>query len=232
MKRPIFSNEGIYHVYNRGVEKRNVFLRENDYLRFIVNLYEFNNTVAADNFGRKLTRDLIEVRLQSERKELLVEILAFVLMPNHYHLMIRQRVENGVTEFMRKLGTGYTNYFNLKYDRVGPLFQGKFKAITLEREAHFAYLPHYIHSNPLELIMPKWREKGITDKKKVINFLSSYRWSSLLDYSGIKNFPSVTEHEFLVECIGAPSDFLSITSEWIQGIQDTNLESIQGIILE
>lgn len=229
MERPNFSNEAIYHVYNRGVEKRNIFLRENDYLRFMLNLYEFNDIVPADNFGRKFTRDSIEVRLQSTRKEPLVEVMAFVLMPNHYHIMLQQRINNGITEFMRKIGTGYTNYFNLKYDRVGPLFQGKFKAVILEHETHFNHLPHYIHLNPLELIMPQWREKGVVNEKKAINFLFSYRWSSLPDYLGTKNFPSITERKFLTEYIGMPKEFLSQTRQWIKSM---SLEFIEKKLLD
>lgn len=108
----------IVHIYNRGVERRNVFLDEKDYLRFVLNLYEFNDTTPALNVGYHINASPIEVRLQYPRKEQLVDILAFCLMPNHYHLMLKERMENGTTMFMRKLGTGYTNYFNIKYQRV------------------------------------------------------------------------------------------------------------------
>ncbi len=227
-KEKLVKNE-IYHVYNRGVEKRKIFLDEKDYLRFIVNLYEFNCVKPVFNFGRKIEQQPIEVRLQSARDEPQVEILTFCLMPNHYHFMIRQRVENGITEFMRKLGTGYTNYFNLKYQRVGPLFQGKFKAVRLEKEAHFIHLPHYIHLNPLEITMPNWKEGKITDLEGAIDFLKKYRWSSFPDYIGIKNFPTLIEPEFLSSCIGKPGDFLSLAKEWLQNM---TLDTIQKVTLE
>lgn len=219
----------IYHIYNRGVEKRNVFLGDKDYLRFIIGLYEFNNTAPALNLGYQLNRDPIEVRLQYPRKEQLVEILTFCLMPNHYHLMVRQETETGITNFMRKLGTGYTNYFNLKYQRVGPLFQGKFKSVLLEKENHFIHLPHYIHLNPLDLFMPEWREQKVQDIPKALPFLKNYRWSSLPDYLGIKNFPTVTERKFLQEYIGEPKNFLQNMQEWIQ---DMTFEFIQTKTLE
>lgn len=212
----MFDNDHIYHIYNRGVEKRDIFLAPNDFRRFIVNLYEFNDIAPALNFGRHLSLQPIEVRLQSVRKRLLVEILAFCLMPNHYHLMLRQLAENGITMFMRKLGTGYTNYFNLKYKRVGPLFQGKFKTVLLEREQHFQHLPHYIHLNPLDLIMPEWREGHIKDIKKAMNFLKTYRWSSMMDYLGTENFPTVTSRDFLTQCIGSPVDFKKRMEEWMR----------------
>lgn len=224
-----FTEGYIYHIYNRGVEKRDVFLGNKDYLRFIVGLYEFNNTAPALNLGYQLNRDPIEVRLQYPKKEQLVEILAFCLMPNHYHIMLRQKTENGITEFTRKLGTGYTNYFNLKYQRVGPLFQGKFKSVLLEKENHFIHLPHYIHLNPLDLFMPEWKAQRIPDIPKALAFLKNYRWSSLPDYLGIKNFSTITERKFLQECIGGPKDFLQNMQEWIK---DMTFEFIQDKTIE
>lgn len=229
MKRLQFDNDHIYHIYNRGVEKRNIFLTQNDYQRFIVNLYEFNDIAPVLNFGRNLSSQPIEIRLQSPRKKPLVEILAFCLMRNHYHLMLRQLEENGITEFMRKLGTGYTNYFNLKNRRVGPLFQGKFKAVLLDREQHFQHLPHYIHLNPLDFNMPAWREGRVEDAQKALNYLREYHWSSLSDYLGIENFPTVTSREFLTKSIGLPADFESRMSEWMSSM---DFEFIQAVAID
>src|SRR4030043_636738 len=102
----------IYHIYNRGVEERNIFLDDDDRLRFIHDIFEFNDKNPAMNFGyyfRKKEEESIEVGLpkivEREPRKLLVDILAFCLMPNHFHFMVRQRKENGITEFMRKIGT-------------------------------------------------------------------------------------------------------------------------------
>jgi putative transposase len=119
-------------------------------------------------------------------------------MPNHFHLLLRQKKESGITEFMRKIGTGYTNYFNQKYARSGVLFQGKFKAVLIEKEAHLAYIPHYIHTNPLDLVNSEWRQNGFSDLNEAVNFLEEYRWSSLSDYLNKKNFPSITQRNFLL----------------------------------
>jgi len=127
-------------------------------------------------------------KIEKEPRKLLVEILVFCLMPNHFHLMVKQKVNGGITLFMRKLGTGYTNYFNQKYKRVGPLFQGKYKIVHLYQDAHFLYLPYYIHLNPLELIIPEWKEQGIKNIKKAIKFLEKYRWSSFSIILVIKIF--------------------------------------------
>ena len=191
MKRIQFAHNCIYHIYNRGVEKRNIFTEEKDYIRFLSDLQQFNNPQTTLNNGRIIERGLIGVGLQSKK---LVDILSFCLIPNYYHLMLRQKMEKGITEFMHKMGTGYTNYFNIKYSRVGPLFQGKFKAVILEKENHFLYLPHYIHANPLELVR---------ENKKNIDFLKTYRWSSLANYLENKtvSIPTINR-EFILECSG------------------------------
>lgn len=223
------ASDAILHIYNRGVERRNVFLDEKDYLRFVLNLYEFNDTAPALNAGYHLNASSIEVRLQYPRKEQLVDIFAFCLMSNHYHIMLKGRIENGTTMFMRKMGTGYTNYFNTKYQRVGPLFQGKFKSILLEREAHFIHLPHYIHLNPLDVRAPEWRDGRVKDPRHALASLAAYRWSSLPDYLNIPNFPTVTNREFLTECIGGPEDFRSAMEDWIRL---PNFDFVQRITLE
>jgi len=118
-------------------------------------------------------------------------------MPNHFHLIIKQRIENGIVLFMQKLGSGYTNYFNLKYKRVGPLFQGRFKAISIENDNYLMHLSRYIHLNPIELIKPNWKISGIRNLSKSNRFLEKYRYSSYQDYIGKKNFPSITQRDFI-----------------------------------
>ncbi len=241
MKRPIFTNDHVYHVYNRGVEKRITFTNDRDYLRCIHDLYEFNDQEPALNLGHFLTSQPssknIEVGLRyfqynkPERppRKLLVEILAFCLMPNHYHLLLRQKKDNGISTFMQKFGTGYTNYFNLKYERVGPLFQGKFKAVEVETDAQLLHLPYYIHLNPVELVEPRWKDRIIKNWKGTITFLESYRWSSYLDYIGKKNFPSVTSREWLTDIIGTPSEYKKATAEWLK---ELNLDTIRDVIID
>lgn len=232
MERPTFITDQIYHVFNRGVEKRKVFLDQKDHFRFVHDLFEFNDIEPAQSAFHHLPTS--EVRLQKlERKprKLLVEILCFCLMPNHYHFLLRQLVDGGVTEFMRKIGTGYTNYFNTKYDRVGALFQGKFKAVHVEDQSHLLYLPHYIHLNPLDHFMPEWRDKHIKNFKKALKFLESYRWSSYLDFIKKRNFPSVTQRNFILNLYGHPAtfDYKKDMAEWLK---EMDIEAIRDVILE
>jgi len=130
---------------------------------------------------------------------MLVEIIAFVLMPNHYHLIVRQLIDGGTSLFMKKISNGYTGYFNGKHERkgMGALFQGAFKAIHVDDDIQFMHLAEYIFSNPVELLEPNWKLDGALDPAAAIEYLNNYKWSSYLDSIGIKNFPSVTERESL-----------------------------------
>jgi len=216
----------IYHVYNRGVEKRNIFKEKVDYFRFVHDLFEFNDIAPAGKWSSKQS----EVGAPKvEPRKLLVEILAFCLMPNHFHLMLRQKEEAGIPEFMRKLGAGYTYFFNNKYERSGCLFQGKYKLVHIIDDNHLQHLPHYIHLNPLDIIMPEWREGSLQNEEKAFQFLESYRWSSLLDYMGKKNFPSVTQREYLREMIGNPHEQKRTLQEWIER---NRFEEIEHLALE
>lgn len=233
MKKPSFVNDAIYHVYNRGVEKRDVFTNNSDRFRFIHDLFEFNDQAPAQNlYYKQPTLKSYEVQPHKEEtkpRKLLVEILAFCLMPNHYHLLLKQKIDGGIIDFMQKLGTGYTMYFNKKYERVGSLFQGRFKAILVNNEAHFIFLPHYIHLNPLDLIMPQWRERKIKDYKKAIDFLENYRWSSYRDYIGLKNFPSITSRDFLLAIFNGSAGYKNSLRNWLK---ELNLSILKEEILE
>ncbi len=130
-------------------------------------------------------------------------------MKNHYHLLLSERVEGGISLFLRKVNVGYANYFNERHDRKGTLFQGRTKKILIESEAHFLYILHYIHLNPLDYLKgaEEWRirsKNGIKNIKEVLEYLDSYRWSSYLDYSGKKNFPSILTTSFFKEALYDP----------------------------
>lgn len=226
--------EGIYHVLSRGVDKRKIFLEEKDYLRFIHDLFEFNDQSPALNIGHFFKNQYIDLRSQyieqnKKRREFLVKILVFNLMPNHYHLLLTPVVEDGITKFMRKLNIGYAKYFNQKYKRVGTLFQSRYKSILITQKSHLLHLPYYIHSNPLDLKFPEWRESKIENHKEAMKFLENYRWSSFLDYIGKKNFPSVTQREFLLELFGGSEQYKKDTLTWLR---ERDIEELKEIILE
>lgn len=232
MKKPNFINGGIYHIYNRGVEKRDIFGDDRDKKRFLHNLFEFNDINPVINFNYHFGKSQsIEVRPRyfEKPRKLLVEIWAFCLMKNHYHLLLKQVADGGVVSFMQKMGTGYTMYFNKKYERVGPLFQGGFKAVGVENNAQIMYLPHYIHLNPLDFYAPAWKEKKIKNHKEAIQFLENYKWSSFLDYIGKKNWPSITRRDFILNLFDGATGY---KTEITQYLKELELDTIKDLVLE
>jgi putative transposase len=186
-----FEVDSYYHVYNRGVDKRKIFLDSADYARFIHYLYICNDEASLEKSDqRKIVYESFLEKEKTSRKKL-VDIICFALMPNHFHLCLYEHTEKGISRFMQKVMTGYTMYFNAKQERTGVLFQGRFKAIEVGDERYLAELIRYIHLNPVDLIQPDWKEDGINDPKKIQDYLESYGWSSFLDYIGKRNFPSV-----------------------------------------
>ena len=236
-----FETAKLYHIYNRGTDKRDVFLNDDDFGRGIRTLFEANDIKPVLNLYRRKLCDsasqLCEVRLRTvgkrgQSRELLVEILAFVLMKNHYHLFVRQLVDGGITKFMRKFGTGYTNYFNTKYGRSGVLFQGKFKAVPVVEQAHFLHLPYYIHANPLDYFDRGWRNGFLKDPEGALRFLRAYRWSSFCDYVGIHNFPSVTQRDFLQAIRGDSKEYCADFERWLLTVSEFHLEDMSSLLLE
>jgi len=171
-KKPIFTTGEIYHVYNRGVEKRKIFMGKSDYLEMIHDLDEMND-IATLNFEPRRNRRANP----SQTKRAIVEILAFVLMPNHYHLALRQIEENGIVTFMQKLGTGYAMYFNKKNKRIGPLFQGPFQATHIDTNDYLRNLIGYIHTNPVKIFFRRKTKR--TNRYGTLKIISLEQFSRL-----------------------------------------------------
>lgn len=144
-----YVKNGYYHIYNRGVDKRTIFQNENDYVVFLRFLKEYLLPPGHPDLDvlREISPRRLPVNCFNE-----VELLAYCLMPNHFHLLVKQITEKGLIRFMRALSTNYVMYFNHKYSRVGPLFQGNYKAALIDEDPYFLYISGYIHANPAELI--------------------------------------------------------------------------------
>lgn len=138
---PLITGE-TYHVYNRGVDKRVVFQDKHDYLRFYQSLDLFNTKEPTINF--RLAKSLYN---KNESLCRLVEIQAYSLLDNHYHLLVTQLIDGGLSEFMLRIGTGYTSYFNEKYNRSGALFQGRYKRVHVSTDEQYQYLFAYVNEN-------------------------------------------------------------------------------------
>ena len=205
----------LLHVLNRGVEGRDLFLDSKDYVRFVHNLYQFNDSTPALQSIRRSTPDshvgFRKPNMRQEQRNLLVDIHGWVLMKNHYHIILSERVEGGISLFLRKINVGYANYFNERYERKGTLFQSRTKKILIKHHGHALYLLHYIHLNPLDYLKgaQDWRirSKGnIRSTRDALEYLDTYRWSSYLDYCGKKNFPSILTTSFFKEMLGDPHE--------------------------
>jgi len=223
----------LYHVLNHSIEGRKLFLDSQDYARFVHNLYEFNDTRPADNLHRLFDPRMKDLRglSFSRAREKLVEIHGWCLMKDHYHLLISELIEGGLVRFMTKINVGYAKYYNERYSRRGHLFQGKTKKILVRNEAHFLYILHYVHLNPLDYLAgaAKWRERdkdSIKNAKGALKYLDGYRWSSYLDYCGKKNFPSIITKDLFGDAIG---DYEDAIGDYLKGVETS---AIIGLSLE
>ena len=166
----------IYHVFNRGVEKRDIYLSNRDYVRFLETLDHYLLP------GRKLSRK--HKRGQKQHLETsTIEVLCYVLMPKHFHLLLKQKGDEGISNFMRKATNSYTKYFNIKNERVGPLFQGRFKAVRIGNDEQLLHVSRYIHLNPVVANLAA----NIRD----------YQWSSYSAYVGDEQNNLVSTQEVL-----------------------------------
>ena len=163
---PLITGE-IYHVYNRGHNKRTIFLAPRDYKRFKQTIYYYQFKGPKIRFSR-FNKDILNNFLPI-KNEKLVEILGFCLMPNHFHLQLKQLQDDGISIFMSQIQNSYTKYFNTKYQSIGPLLQGCFKSRIIEDENQLTHLNRYIHLNPI-----------VSGQSKD---LESYPWSSYIEYS-------------------------------------------------
>lgn len=146
----------------------------------------------------------------------IVDIGAYCLMPNHFHLLVREKVEGGLTRFMRKLLTGYSMYFNLKHQRTGSLFEGPFKATHVADDNYLRYLFAYIHLNPVKIVQPSWPESGIAEVGQAAQHLSEYPFSSYPDYFGTdRPEKAILNRAAFPEYFAEPKDFGALIKDWL-----------------
>jgi len=216
---PLVNNE-YYHIYNRGVASQPVYLIKNDYERFIscLNFYLYVNFPFKLSTLLQLTQEERGKVLSglADTKVRFVELIAFCLMPNHFHLLIRQETEGGISKFLKLITDSYTRYFNIRHDRVGPLFQGAFKAVHVGSNEQLLHLSRYIHLNPLVSFV-------VRDEK----FLN-YPWSSLGFYS--KKEQGMVEPDIVLGQFRSARQYLKFVLD--QKDYGRKLEQIKHLVLE
>jgi len=226
-----FVNGEIYHIVLRRAGNELFFGDIDDYYRGVFYIYECNTTKLIKIRERRKARAKFKETLKKikekeikkglmwkDERDRLVEVLAFCLMPNHIHLLVRQLKEGGISKFIQKIASGYASYFKNKYGikLKGHFFQDRFEAVHVKTDEQLKVVFVYIHTNPISLIEPKWKEYGIEKPEKVIKFVENYKWSSYSDYIGKKNFPSVTEREFILKVIGGEKGCREWVERWIK----------------
>jgi len=188
MKARNLYNEGFYHLYNRGVDKRNVFGDDCDRRKFLLYLLKCN--------------------IHS-----MVRIHAYCLMGNHFHLLVEQLEDDGIWKFMQKLGTGYTMHFNRKYGRKGRLFESSYRSVEVSSHGQYLHISRYIHMNPLNIFAPDWKEHGVKDPDIAELFLQDYKWSSYKVYMGMHS--PVVDPSKILEDFANREDYRLFVQQWM-----------------
>lgn len=221
MRKVVFANNEIYHVLNRGIERRPTFISKRDYARALLTLdfYRFQSpplrlSKALLLKSEERKRFFLKLKVKSKK---LVEIISYCLMPNHFHFLLRQRLENGTPKFLSNFTNSYTRYFNTRHKRTGPLFEGIFKATYIETDEQLIHVSRYIHLNPVSSFIIK--AKG----------LDSYPWSSLSEFLG-KRDEGICDKEIILSQFSSKEDYRQFIHDQIDYAQQ--LEAIKHLALE
>lgn len=218
MERKIeFSVGEFYHIYQRGNNRSVIFKDDRDCSRFTKLLFLCNGERSI------VFRDIpIGGTYVFDRGEQLVDIGCYCVMPNHFHLLVHENRENGITDFMRKLNTAYAMYFNKRHGRTGALFEGTFRAEHADTDEYLQYLFAYIHLNPIKLIDPKWKENGLRDQVAAKNYLAGYRYSSYSDYvSGSREESVILNRGAFPKYFENKREFKDYLNDWLNYSENT-----------
>lgn len=213
----VFGVGEYYHVYNRGNDKKLIFSDDSDQNRFVQSLFLLNNTkpVEIRNYGGQSSVKIFDPKSQ-EGGETLVDIGSYCLMPNHFHLLVREKTEGGLSLFMKKLLTSYSMYFNLKNKRTGALFEGPFKATPVTDDNHLNYLFAYIHLNPVKIVQPNWPETELAGIEQATEHLNNYPFSSYQDYLNLdRPEKAVLNKAAFPDYFAQPKDFGALIKDWM-----------------
>jgi len=198
-----FVNEYYYHIYNRGVEKRPIFKDGRDYRRFIKTIKYYQFAGPKPKLSKFLNSSIFKVDLN----EKIVEIVCFCLMPNHFHFLVRQLKDGGITEFISKLSNSFTKYYNTKHTRIGPLLQGQFKTVLVESDEQLVHLSRYIHLNPIASMLVK--------------DLNYYSWSSYKEY--INDTEGICTKHAVMSLFKSPKDYQQFVLDQVNYAQELEL---------
>jgi len=212
----------------RGVEKRVIFLDRQDYQRFLYLLNVCNDTKPIFNSTQSIKRGNRGLTSIGDGRDKIVSVVCFCLMPNHFHLLLKQRKPKGIPLFLQKIGTGYAMYFNQKNKRSGSLFQGTYKSVHIDDNQYLTHLSRYIHLNPAELREPNWKGRGVKKHSEIEKFIKNYPWSSYADYIGHPTFHDIVDKELFSELYKIPGEYERFIASWLA----EDFESIKEYTIE
>jgi len=228
MRKENFTTGNYVHVYNRGSRKMPIVRDVNDKWRFLQALYYFNSEFSQHLWKVSFQKGFVWSEKWPER-EPIAEILAFCLLENHFHLLLKEIKDGGIAKFMLKLGTGMANYFNNKYQEMGNLFQGSYKAKLIDEDAYLNYLSVYIQVKNTFEMYPGGIKKAAKEFDKAYEFAVNYPYCSLADYAGKRNSPIISK-ELLGELFPSPEQYKEFARECILGM-DLD-EKLGGLTIE
>lgn len=210
MPRAIISPDEAYHVFNRGINKQQIFLENSDYVRMLFLILFLQSNEVFYNIGRNVKNfikngnfDVPENIIAEILKNRTVELISFSLMPNHFHLFVLELEEGGVSRYLQRIEIAYTKYFNTKYRRSGYLFQGPFQSVHTDTNEQVLYLSAYIHLNPKEI--KQWKNKEhFYPWSSYQDLIKENRWGKLLKHDIISGqFSNPEEYKDFVQTSGA-----------------------------
>ena len=212
MRKMSFAQNEYYHIFNRGNNKQNIFLDDGDRARFLLLLLFFqcdlpplriNKSVADFIKNQHRVLDIFADEVSEIASNRYVALESFALMPNHFHLMLREAREGGISQYMQRVLNSFTKYANTKYEKSGHLFQGPFKAVRIEDNKQLLYLSAYIHRNPRE--MDGWHNREHRFPwSSYSDYISHNRWGPLLEQDVIlSQFTNKSEYYHFVKTSAA-----------------------------
>lgn len=219
-RKEIITDDAIVHVLNRGAKKLPIFRQRSDLWRMTYTLFFLNNENVPENWFREAEKIRVLNKLmwpkEWGKRTPLVSVLAFTIMPNHFHLILKSVVEEGIQQFMHKFTMSYSKFINSKYAESGSLFQGKFKSVIVDTDEFLRYLACYVMvKNPFELFpggLPAAANNFDTAWKEAVD----YPFSSLADYAGARNSP-IVDKNILGEIFPSPDSFINDSKDFMLG---------------
>lgn len=219
-RKTILVTDEIYHIVTRSIAQIPIFEGQRNYQKAIeaVDFYRYSNPTISLSHYKRLPKEVKEAFTKRLRKQkTLIDILAFCLMPNHLHFLLKQNQNKGISTFMRKFQDSYAKHFNIKYNRVGGLFQAMFKAVRIETNEQLLHVSRYIHLNPVSAYLIE------------IEQLKTYPWSSFPEYLNEQGREFVNT-ELILSFFKTRDDYKKFVFD--QADYQRELQAIKHLVLE